>query len=129
MTNRATIDIGAARKPSGTTVALAGADLHADAAQVLLLPGADDAGMATLARILTTLLKPDARHARAAGFDVVRDAAPAGPVIGLIGQAAVGELLAGRENLELAGRLYHLPKAGHATRAGARRRCCNEAAS
>jgi ABC-2 type transport system ATP-binding protein len=49
----------------------------------------------------------------------VRDAASLRSVIGLAGQsAAVDELLTGRENLKLVGRLYHLPSAERIRRAG-----------
>jgi ABC-2 type transport system ATP-binding protein len=119
MTGGATIDVEGVRKTFGTTVALAGVDLHAEAARVLALLGPNGAGKTTLVRILTTLLKPDAGQARVAGFDVVRQAASLRTVIGLAGQsAAVDELLTGRENLELVGRLYHLPKAERIQRAG-----------
>jgi ABC-type multidrug transport system ATPase subunit len=48
----------------------------------------------------------------------VTEATPLRSVIGLAGQfAAVDELLTGRENLELVGRLYHLSKAERAARA------------
>jgi ABC-2 type transport system ATP-binding protein len=47
-----------------------------------------------------------------AGYDVVRDAERLRHVIGLAGQsAAVDENLTGLENLEMVGRLYHLPAA------------------
>jgi len=46
-----------------------------------------------------------------AGYDVVRDAQALRSVIGLAGQyAAVDENLTGRENLEMVGRLYHMPR-------------------
>jgi ABC-2 type transport system ATP-binding protein len=57
------------------------------------------------------LLKPDAGRAQVAGFDVVTQADQVRPRIGLTGQyAAVDEMLSGRENLTMFGRLYHLPK-------------------
>ena len=44
-----------------------------------------------------------------AGYDVVREADPVADLLGLAGQqAAVDELLTGRGNLEMVGRLYHL---------------------
>jgi len=47
-----------------------------------------------------------------AGFDVVRQAEQLRSRIGLTGQyAALDEYLTVRENLEMFGRLYHLPKA------------------
>jgi ABC-2 type transport system ATP-binding protein len=65
-----------------------------------------------MVRILTTLLHPDEGRATVAGFDVVRQAEELRHVIGLAGQyAAVDENLTGQENLEMVGRLYHLPTA------------------
>jgi len=78
---------------------------------VLGLLGPNGAGKTTAVRILTTLLRPDAGSARVAGLDVERDAAELRSRIGLAGQyAAVDENLTGAENLEMVGRLYHLPK-------------------
>ena len=65
----------------------------------------------TAVRILATLLKPDAGRAEVAGLDVVGQANLLRSRIGLTGQyAAVDEYLTGRENLEMFGRLYRLPK-------------------
>jgi ABC-2 type transport system ATP-binding protein len=62
-------------------------------------------------RVLTTLLAPDGGRARVAGLDVVREAAALRARIGLAGQyAAVDENLTGFENLEMVGRLYHMPR-------------------
>jgi ABC-2 type transport system ATP-binding protein len=62
-------------------------------------------------RILTTLLLPDGGRAVVDGYDVVREAAAVRRSIGLSGQsAAIQEELTGRENLEIVGRLYHLPR-------------------
>jgi ABC-2 type transport system ATP-binding protein len=114
----ATIEVEGIRKSFGTNLALAGVDLVAAEARVLALLGPNGAGKTTLVRILTTLLRPDAGRARVAGFDVVTDATALRSVIGLAGQfAAVDELLTGRENLELVGRLYHLSKGERAERA------------
>jgi daunorubicin resistance ABC transporter ATP-binding subunit len=118
MAYAATIEVEGIRKSFGPTVALAGVDLLAEEARVLALLGPNGAGKTTLVRILTTLLRPDAGRARVAGYDVVTEATPLRSVIGLAGQfAAVDELLTGRENLELVGRLYHLSKAERAARA------------
>jgi ABC-2 type transport system ATP-binding protein len=78
---------------------------------VLALLGPNGAGKTTAVRILTTLLPPDGGSARVAGLDVVSEAAQLRSQIGLAGQyAAVDETLTGAENLEMVGRLYHLPK-------------------
>ena len=72
-------------------------------------------GKTTAVRILATLLPPDAGRARVAGFDVVRQAAALRAHIGLAGQyAAVDESPSGHENLEMVGRLYHMPRARRA---------------
>jgi ABC-2 type transport system ATP-binding protein len=73
-----------------------------------------------MVRILTTLLLPDEGRAEVAGLDVVRNTTEIRKLIGLAGQfAAVDENLTGRENIEMVGRLYHLPKAEAKTRAAA----------
>ena len=97
-------------KRFGVTEALRGVDLTVVRGTICGLLGPNGAGKTTTVRILTTLLRPDAGHARVAGYDVVRDATQVRYRIGLAGQqAAVDELLTGRANLEMVGRLYHLP--------------------
>ena len=98
-------------KSFGSTRALRGVNLQVEEGTVYGLLGPNGAGKTTLVRILATLLEPDGGRATVAGYDVVRDAAHLRTVIGLAGQyAAVDETLTGRENLELVGRLYHLPR-------------------
>ena len=88
------------------------------AGTVLGLLGPNGAGKTTAVRILTTLLKPDGGRAQVAGLDVVRRANKLRGRIGLAGQyAAVDEYLTGLENLEMFGRLYHLPRARARSRA------------
>jgi ABC-2 type transport system ATP-binding protein len=99
------------QKSFGKTKALDGLDLSVEEGTVLGLLGPNGAGKTTAVRILTTLLTPDAGRAEVAGLDVVRQADELRARIGLTGQyAAVDEYLTGRENLEMVGRLYHLPK-------------------
>jgi ABC-2 type transport system ATP-binding protein len=106
------------QKSFGQTQALRGVDLAAKTGTVLGVLGPNGAGKTTAVRILTTLLKPDAGHATVAGLDVVRQADALRARIGLAGQyAAVDELLTGRENLEMFGRLYHLSAHEARTRA------------
>src|ERR1700750_1020776 len=97
-------------KRFGATVALDGAGLEVPAGMVFGLLGPNGAGKTTLVRILATLLAPDAGRAEVLGHDVVREAGAVRELIGLTGQfAAVDELLTGRENLEMFGRLFKLP--------------------
>jgi len=99
------------QKSYGSVRALCGVDFTARTGSVLGLLGPNGAGKTTAVRILTTLLEPDAGSARVVGLDVVRDAAELRAQIGLAGQyAAVDENLTGFENLEMVGRLYHLPR-------------------
>jgi ABC-2 type transport system ATP-binding protein len=97
------------RKRYGDTVALDGFDLAVAEGSVHGLLGPNGAGKTTAVRVLTTLLRPDGGRAEVAGFDVVRDAARVRYSIGLVGQhAAVDEILSGRQNLIMFGRLYHV---------------------
>jgi ABC-2 type transport system ATP-binding protein len=99
------------RKRFGSTQALRGIDLTVPTGTVCGLLGPNGAGKTTVVRILATLLLPDAGYARVGGYDVVGDADRVRYRIGLAGQhAAVDERLAGRDNLRMFGRLYHLPE-------------------
>jgi ABC-2 type transport system ATP-binding protein len=105
-------------KSYGSVRALRGVDFAAPSGTVLGLLGPNGAGKTTAVRILSTLLKPDGGSARIAGLDVVREAAALRARIGLAGQyAAVDENLTGVENLEMVGRLYHMPRADARARA------------
>jgi ABC-2 type transport system ATP-binding protein len=108
------------RKRFKDVVALDGVDLAVGEGKILGLLGPNGAGKTTAVRILTTLLDADEGRATVAGLDVVRDAEILRSVVGLAGQyAAVDENLTGLENLEMVGRLYHLPKAEARARADA----------
>ena len=111
MADELAIEAHGLRKAYGDVQALDGVDLQAPPGTVLGLLGPNGAGKTTAVRILTTLLPPDGGTAHVAGLDVVSEAATLRSRIGLAGQyAAVDENLTGAENLEMVGRLYHLPK-------------------
>ena len=98
-------------KTYGEVKALNGFDLAVPEGTVTGLLGPNGAGKTTAVRVLTTLLKPDSGRATVAGIDVLAQPAALRRVIGLSGQyAAVDELLTGFENLDMVGRLYHLPR-------------------
>jgi len=97
------------RKRYGDTAALDGFDLAVPAGTVHGLLGRNGAGKTTAVRILTTLLRSDAGRATVAGHDVGEQPTRVRERIGLVGQhAAVDEVLTGRQNLVLFGRLHHL---------------------
>ena len=111
MSGDVAIEAEGLRKSYGKVQALDGIDLRVPVGTVLGLLGPNGAGKTTAVRILTTLLPPDGGSARVAGLDVATEAAQLRAKIGLAGQyAAVDENLTGAENLEMVGRLYHLPK-------------------
>jgi ABC-2 type transport system ATP-binding protein len=99
-------------KHFGTTHALRGLDLDVAEGTILGLLGPNGAGKTTAVRILTTLLRPDAGRAEVAGIDVLRHPSEVRRKIGVAGQnATLDEVLTGRENLEMIGRLFRLPAA------------------
>ncbi len=112
------IETAGLRKLYRGSPALDGVDLSVRKGSVLGLLGPNGAGKTTTVRILATLLRPDGGSARVAGFDVVRHPQEVRSRISLAGQyAAVDELLTGRQNLVLLGRLLHLGRGGARTRA------------
>ncbi|HEX9538676.1 MAG TPA: ABC transporter permease [Streptosporangiaceae bacterium] len=105
-------------KRFGATVALAGVDLEVAEGTVFGLLGPNGAGKTTLVRVLATLLAPDSGRAEVFGRDVVSEAPVVRELLGLTGQfAAVDEILTGRENLQMFGRLFDLSRAEAGRRA------------
>lgn len=99
------------QKYFGETHALRGVDFEVKEGSILGVLGPNGAGKTTAVRILSTLLTPDSGRAEVAGFDVLRHPDEVRRRIGLTGQyAALDDILTGRENLEMIGRLYHMPK-------------------
>jgi ABC-2 type transport system ATP-binding protein len=97
-------------KRYGELWALRDLDLTVPAGTVLGLLGHNGAGKTTAVRLLTTLAAPTTGTATVAGFDVAACPEQVRPRIGVAAQeATVDGLLSGRANLEMIGRLYHLP--------------------
>jgi ABC-2 type transport system ATP-binding protein len=111
VTSPAAVRVEGVVKRFGSTIALAGVDLEVPEGMVFGLLGPNGAGKTTLVRILATLLEPDTGRAELLGHDVVAESAEVRELLALTGQfAAVDELLTGRENLEMFGRLFRLSR-------------------
>jgi oleandomycin transport system ATP-binding protein len=109
MTNAA-IEAEGLVRTFGKVRALDGIDMVAREGTVFGLLGPNGAGKTTAIRVLSTLIRPDSGRAVVGGYDVVGEPAKVRRLIGLTGQyAAVDELLSGKDNLFMIGRLLGLP--------------------
>ena len=118
MANESAIIAEDVYKRFGDVKALDGVSIAAETGKILGLLGPNGAGKTTLVRILATLLRPDSGIVRVGGLDVLRKKQQVREIIGLAGQyAAVDEILTGRENLVMVGRLYHMAHQAAKTRA------------
>lgn len=116
--NDSVIKVKGLQKSYGKTEVLKGIDIEVARGTMLALLGPNGAGKTTTVRILSTLLGYDKGDVTIEGYDVQRDADAVRKIIGLTGQsAAVDELLTGRENLVMMGRLYRLTKESAKARA------------
>lgn len=112
------IKVRGLKKAYGSNEVLKGVDLSVAHGSMLALLGPNGAGKTTTVRILSTLLNKDAGSVTVSGYDLDTQADKVRSVIGLTGQsAAVDELLTGRENLIMMGRLYRLTYASAKERA------------
>jgi ABC-2 type transport system ATP-binding protein len=103
------IEAAGLHKSFGKTHALRGLDLDVREGTILGVLGPNGAGKTTAVRILTTLTHPDSGRATVAGIDVLKHPAQVRRQIGVAGQyAALDEVLTGRENLHMVGRLYDM---------------------
>ena len=115
---RTMIEARGLHKSFGETHALAGLDLDAEKGTILSVLGPNGAGKTTAVRILTTLTRPDSGSAHVAGIDVLAEPKRAREQIGVAGQyASLDEILTGRENLGMIGRLYRIAPDAVARRA------------
>ncbi len=98
-------------KTYGDTVAVDDLSFSVEAGKIIGLLGPNGAGKTTTINMLTTLASIDSGTATVAGFDVADAPHAVRQLIGLAGQsAAVDEKLTARENLQLFGRFYKMPK-------------------
>lgn len=110
-TDKAVI-VSGIRKSFGSVAALRDVSFEVARGEVIGLLGPNGAGKTTTVDILSTLTRPDGGHAEVAGHDVVSDPAGVRRSIMLTGQqVALDDLLSGRENLVMFGRLQGLRKA------------------
>ncbi len=105
------IDVKGLKKTYDSQEVLKGVSFSVKKGTIVALLGPNGAGKTTTVRILSTLLKFDGGEASIDGFDLQNESEKVRETIGLTGQyAAVDELLSGRENLIMMGRLYRLTK-------------------
>ena len=96
-------------KTFGQALALRDVTLQVPAGSIVCVLGRNGVGKTTTVRILTTLIRPDAGRAVVAGFDTTSEPERVRARIGVAWQgASLDQILTGRQNLELMGRLYHL---------------------
>lgn len=116
--NNTVIEVSHLSKSYGKNHVLKDINLTVKRGTMVALLGPNGAGKTTTVRILSTLLPFDGGTVTVEGHDVGTQADEVRRVIGLTGQsAAVDELLTGRENLVMMGRLYRLTTASAKARA------------
>src|SRR5213595_3966677 len=100
---------GLVREFKGGVKAVDGIDLQVRPGEIYEFLGPNGAGKSTTVHMLTTLLPPTAGTARVGGYDILRDGAAVRDVIGVALQdAALDQLLTGREHMKLQGGLHGL---------------------
>jgi ABC-2 type transport system ATP-binding protein len=100
------IQVNGLQKSYQKVQVLKGVDFAVASGSIFALLGSNGAGKTTIVKILSTLLKPDGGTASVGGFDVVAQPERVRESISLTGQfAAVDEILTGRENLIMIGKL------------------------
>ena len=105
------IELDRLTKTYGGVSALTDVSFTVPTGSVLALLGHNGAGKTTAVQILSTLIPPSSGRARVAGYDVADQADEVRDNIGVTGQSAsLDNVITGRQNLTLFGRLRGLPR-------------------
>lgn len=111
MSPRYSLEASGLQKRYGAKQALDGFDLRVESATIHGLLGPNGAGKSTAVRALCTLVELDGGTATIDGIDVRTNGSGVRERIGLVGQSsALDEVLGGRQNLAMFGRLSGLRK-------------------
>ncbi len=111
MPDELAVEAAGLRKSYGGVQALAGVDLRVPAGSRCAVLGPNGAGKTTTVRILATLTRPDAGHARVAGCDIAGDQHRLRRRISLTGQfTGLDAQQTGAENLLMVARLSGLAR-------------------
>jgi ABC-2 type transport system ATP-binding protein len=109
---------GLVRVFKGDIRAVDGIDLTVAPGEIYGFLGPNGAGKSTTVHMLTTLLPPTAGTGRVAGYDIVRQGPQVRAAIGAaLQEAALDNLLTGREHLRLQNALHGIPRRERAQRA------------
>ncbi len=96
----------------GTVTAVDALSLAVRPGEVFGLLGPNGAGKTTTIKMLITLLPPTSGSATVSGYDVTADQRLVRRSIGYVSQLLSSDgALSARENLDISGRLYHIPSA------------------
>ena len=103
---------GLVRTFKGDIVAVDGIDLRVEPGEIYGFLGPNGAGKSTTVHMLTTLLPPTSGTARVAGYDIVKQGPQVRQAIGAaLQEAALDNLLTGREHLRLQCALHGISRA------------------
>jgi ABC-2 type transport system ATP-binding protein len=103
---------GLVRTFKGDIRAVDGIDLRVEPGEIYGFLGPNGAGKSTTVHMLTTLLPPTSGSAHVAGFDIVKEGPKVRSAIGAaLQEAALDNLLTGREHINLQCALHGIPRA------------------
>jgi ABC-2 type transport system ATP-binding protein len=99
-------------KKFGSLTAVDNISFSVDKGEIFGLLGPNGAGKSTTISMLCTILRPTSGTATVNGFDVVKQSSQVRKSIGIVFQdPSIDDKLTGRENLQMHGDLYGVPKA------------------